>query len=348
LARFVEPDVDDKRVDRVWASVASRPVRMWPAWRMTAFAGAVVIAAVLVLLLRPRQRGSDLAGVVVESGPSPSVTMPDGTSLTLRSGARLRYDRVQGDRVETTVERGEVVFDVPHVASRVFVVHAAAFDVVDRGTRFVVGVEGDRVSVSVETGSVEIARAQGAEPKRTLAGGESWTNARNAATPPTGAASVATVPVPLPGAVPAPDTSDTAPSTPPTESARAPSSSSPGPRELLQAANDARVAGHPREAAAAFDNLRRHYRSDPRAGLAAFELGRLRLDSLGDPGGAAEALADSIALAPGATFREDAEARLVEALDRAHDAGRCAAARRGYLARFPNGLHAASVAARCP
>ena len=151
-----------------------------------------------------------------------------------------------------------------------------------------------------------------------------------------------------PDAPPATDASDRAPSTSPTDSARGPSSSSPGPRELLQAANDARLAGHTREAASAFDNLRRHYRNDPRAGLAAFELGRLRLDSLGDPGGAAEAFADSIALAPGATFREDAEARLVEALDRAHDAGRCAAARRGYLARFPNGLHAASVAARCP
>lgn len=339
LARFVEPDVDDKRVDRVWESVASRPMRSWPVWRMTAFAGAVVATAVLVLLLRPRQTASDLAGVVVESGPSQTVTLPDGSSATLGDSARLRYDRVQSDRVETRVERGEVVFDVRHTDSRTFVVHAAAFDVVDRGTRFVVRVDGENVRVSVETGSVEIARAHGSEPKRTLAGGESWTNAPTSAVPvPTEQASV--------GPHPLPDPPTTAPSSSPTESARAPSS--PGPRELLEAASDARLAGHPREAATAFDTLRRRYRSDPRAGLAAFELGRLRLDALRDPSGAAEALADSIALAPGATFREDAEARLVEALDRAHDAGRCAAARRGYLARFPNGLHAVSVAARCP
>jgi transmembrane sensor len=346
LARFVEPDVDDKRVDRVWSSIASRPVRSWPVWRMTAFAGAVVIAAVLAVLLRPRQRASDLAGVVIESGTAQVVTMPDGTSVTLRSGARLRYDRVQGDRVETTVERGEVVFDVRHTDSRVFVVHAAAFDVVDRGTRFVVGVDGDRVSVSVESGSVEIARSQGAEPKRTLAAGESWTSAGPSATVLPAATSAGTVD--SPDNPPPPEPSDRAPSTSPTDGARGPSSPSPGPRELLQAANEARLAGHPREAAAAFDTLRRRYRGDPRAALAAFELGRLRLDALGDPSGAAEALADSIALAPGATFREDAEARLVEALERAHDTGRCGAARRAYLARFPGGLHAASVAARCP
>jgi transmembrane sensor len=342
LARFAEPDVDDKRIDRLWASVASRPVRTWPVWRMTALAGAVLAAAVLVLVLRPRPRASDLAGVVVESGPTQTVTLPDGTSATLRDGARVRYDRVQSDRVEMTVERGEVAFDVRHTDARVFVVHAGAFDVVDRGTRFVVGVDGAGVRVSVETGSVEIAQASGSEPRRTLAGGESWTSGAGPAARPTDVASAdlpATLDSPPGASGPLPSSSS--------EAARPPAASTPGPRELLQTANDARLAGHPREAATAFDLLRRRYRSDPRAGLAAFELGRLRLDSLGDPTGAAEALADSIALAPGATFREDAEARLVEAFDRAHD-GRCAAARKGYLSRFPGGLHAASVAARCP
>jgi hypothetical protein len=342
LARFAEPDVDDKRVDRVWAVIESRAVRSWPSWRIPALAGAVLAAAVLVLVLRPRPTTSDLAGVVVESGPTQTVTMPDGTSATLRTGARLRYDRVQSDRVETTVERGEVTFEVRHTDSRVFVVHAGAFDVVDRGTRFVVGVDGDGVRVLVETGSVDIVRAHGSEPARRLAGGESWTNGPSATAAPidaasSGATAALDLPPTDPGAVPSSSSPETVrPPAPP-----------PGPRELLQAANDARLAGHPREAATAFDSLRHRYRGDVRAGLAAFELGRLRLDSLGDPSGAAEALADSIALAPGATFREDAEARLVEALDRAHD-GRCAAARKGYLVRFPGGLHAASVAARCP
>jgi hypothetical protein len=343
LARFVEPDVDDKRVDRVWAAIASHPVRSWPAWRMTALAGAIAVAAVVAVLARPRPVASDLAGVVFESGSSQTITMPDGTSATLRDHARLRYDRVQSDRVETTIERGQVAFDVRHTESRAFVVHAAGFDVIDRGTRFVVGVEGGTVSVSVETGRVEIAR--GSDPVRTLAGGDSWASVPSTVTASTGADTV--------DAPASPDTSAAIASatvSPPGDSARAPSAPPPPPgaRELLQEANDARLAGHPREAATAFDALRHRFRSDPRAGLAAFELGRLRLDSLGDPGGAAEAFSDAIALAPGATFHEDAEARLVEALDRAHDQGRCAAARQGYLARFPGGLHAASVAARCP
>jgi TolA-binding protein len=343
LARFVEPDVDDERVDRVWASIGTRPVRSWPVSRMTALTGAVAIAAALVVLARSRPATSDLTGLVFESGTSHTVTMPDGTSATLLDHARLRYDRVQADRLETTVEHGRVAFDVRHTDSRTFVVHAAGFDVVDRGTRFVVGVERGSVSVSVESGRVEI--THGSDPLRTLAGGDSWTNAPSA----TAVYTAATVPTPASSDTPAATGSAAASSTSdtsPTDSARAPSA--PGPRELLQEANDARLAGHAREAATAFDTLRHRFRGDPRAGLAAFELGRLRLDSMGDPGGAAEAFSDAIALAPGATFREDAEARLVEALDRAHDPGRCAAARQSYLARFPGGLHAASVAARCP
>ncbi|HTQ47109.1 MAG TPA: hypothetical protein VMI75_30350, partial [Polyangiaceae bacterium] len=62
----------------------------------------------------------------------------------------------------------------------------------------------------------------------------------------------------------------------------------------------------------------------------------LRLDALGDPAGALAAFDDAIVLAPRAGFREDAEARRVEALDRMNDT-RCPAARQAFLARYPHG-----------
>jgi hypothetical protein len=160
-------------------------------------------------------------------------------------------------------------------------------------------------------------------------------------------APTARVPAPVPSAVPEESSAPVPSTVPTTERTAAAAPTAPGPRELLETANAARLAGHPRDAAQAFDALRSRYRGDPRAGLAAFELGRLRLDSLGDPAGAVEAFADAMALSPGAGFREDAEARRVEALDRMHD-GRCRAARQTYLARYPSGLHAAAVGARCP
>ena len=120
-----------------------------------------------------------------------------------------------------------------------------------------------------------------------------------------------------------------------------------GPRELFDDAQRARADGRASDAARAFDRLRRSYPRDPRAALSAFELGRLRLDVLGDPRGAEEALRDAMALGPTSPFREDAEARRVEALGRAGDMAGCVAARSAYLARWPEGTYRRAVELGC-
>jgi hypothetical protein len=180
-----------------------------------------------------------------------------------------------------------------------------------------------------------------------LGAGESWTSvAPTAGTSPSSVASDETAEV---GPTTSPSSADA--SEPGTlvvmpTSSHDPGARAPGPRELLETANAARLAGKPRDAAVAFDSLRKRYRSDPRAGLAAFELGRLRLEAFGDPRLAVEAFDDAIALSPESSFREDAEARRVEALDQIHSP-RCSTSKASYLARYPNGLHAGAVGARC-
>ncbi len=157
LASFVEPQVDDRRIDRAWAAVSSRPVRTGLTWKRVALPAMAVAAAAVVALVvgHARTPASALAGLVIESAANRTVTLSEGTSATLHDGARLRFDRVQTDRVDATVERGQVVFDVKHYGARTFVVHAAGIDVLDWGTRFTVDVEGSAVSVSVEEGNVE-------------------------------------------------------------------------------------------------------------------------------------------------------------------------------------------------
>jgi TolA-binding protein len=341
LARFVEPEVDERRVDRVWARVGSARAGTW-SWTLPAFAIAAVGTAVTaIVVMRGHTSAPSLSGMVVESGASQTLTLPDGTTAALGPDTRLRLNRIEASRVEATLDRGEATFDVRHGDSRAWTVHAAGFDIVDRGTRFVVAVTPEGVRVRVESGSVSVARAGSTEAPRALGPGESWASVTTIETPvaPTAQSQVPSTP-------PALAATPTAASTPATVERTAPPPA-PGPKELLETANAARLAGRTRDAAQAFDALRKGYRSDPRAGLAAFELGRLRLDTLGDPAGAVEAFGDAMALSPGAGFREDAEARRVEALDRMHD-GRCPAARQAYLARYPGGLHAAAVGARCP
>jgi len=52
-------------------------------------------------------------------------------------------------------------------------------------------------------------------------------------------------------------------------------------------------------------------------------------------------------LSPNAPFREDAEARLVDAYDASGVSPLCTHARDAYLAHYPRGLYTSVVASRC-
>jgi len=115
----------------------------------------------------------------------------------------------------------------------------------------------------------------------------------------------------------------------------------------LEQASSLWRAGRVREAAETYQALLSTHPRDPRAGLAAFELGRLRMDRLGDLAGAVKALDRAVALAPSSGFREDALARLVTAHARLIDAAGCRRARDQYLREFPAGVRKRTVAAAC-
>ncbi|GEM_PF-6075166 len=116
---------------------------------------------------------------------------------------------------------------------------------------------------------------------------------------------------------------------------------------VFERANEARLAGDAHVAAAEFERFVQRYASDRRAGLAAFELARIRLDVLGDMPGATAALRTAIRLAPHAPFREHVDARLVDVLHAQGDVDGCTQARSEYLARHPRGSHRAVVERRC-
>ncbi|WP_394836646.1 tetratricopeptide repeat protein [Pendulispora rubella] len=228
------------------------------------------------------------------------------------------------------LESGGIALDIPRVEARAFVVSAANHQITVLGTAFRVRIEPrpDRevLHVDVTRGTVQVARDDGSS-RRVLGSGETWSTTVEPGLAPTASAPVIELP---PSAAPPPR----------------PAATVDGPKELLARATDARAQGRSKDAAAAFDQLRKRYRNDPRAGLAALELGRIRLDALGDAAGALEALDDALAIAPGAPLREDAEARRVDALDALSDP-RCAAARTSYLGRYPQGVHAKTVRLRC-
>lgn len=380
LARHMTVAPDAARIERQWAAVSSR-IAARPLGVRPRVAGYALVAAALALTFVVGRRSApglapselrlacETAGQVVE--------LPGVGSLECVEHGRSEIVW-SAERVSVKVDAGAVTFDVPPGTGRAWSVVAGAFEVRVVGTRFTVRREvgdgtGDpapeRIGVSVERGHVEVVSRDRMAVVQSLHAGESWASAPPPAPTPTAAATSSAAASPAANdAVPAESASPVGTEPPPArpsweELARAKKPreawdalgsdgfaralESAGAEKLFRLAEVARAAGHLKEAARAFDAVRRRHRGDARAALAAFELGRMRQDAFGDAGGAAEALGDAMVLAPNAPFREDAEARRVAALDASGARGACRAAREAYLSRWPSGAHAAMVRARC-
>jgi transmembrane sensor len=113
--------------------------------------------------------------------------------------------------------------------------------------------------------------------------------------------------------------------------------------ELLLAADVARLSHHPADAVVHLRKVVSNHAGDPRAPLAAFTLGRVLLEELGQPGQAAEAFAKARALGGAGTLAEDALAREVEAWWRAGATDKAHARAEEYVKLYPQGIRIRSV-----
>jgi hypothetical protein len=352
LAEKLTPPLSPERLARQWRGIEERTQkRAW--WRPEAnfrwlSAGATLAAAALLLVFVGRGLRSPeaVAGRAFDNagrGPA-SLRLVDGSQVQVAPSGRVEFEALGSEAVQLVLSRGWVELDVTHVPGRKFVVRAGDVDVVVRGTHFRVELTGHDpqvVKVSVTRGKVDVLEHRTGALAKQLLAGMSWTMGQRE----------------LPGVEVAP-IAPTTPTSEPATSAGAPQSApAPAPsaareaghdaKRLMELADAARLRGQPREAATALDSLRKRHRGDPRAGLAALELGRLRLDAFRDPAGALEAFRDAAVLSASPSVKEDALARQAQALEMLGDSAACKRARDAYLARYPRGIHSASIAKRC-
>lgn len=113
--------------------------------------------------------------------------------------------------------------------------------------------------------------------------------------------------------------------------------------DLFTLADVARLSGHPAAAITPLQRIVELHPNDPRAGVAAFTLGRVWFDALGNPGAAATAFQRALGLKLPQSLAEDAAARLVEALAISGDSVAAKAAAARYRDRYPNGARRAEV-----
>jgi transmembrane sensor len=111
----------------------------------------------------------------------------------------------------------------------------------------------------------------------------------------------------------------------------------------MDAADAARLSGHAEHAVEYLAQVVSRHRNSPVAPLAAFTLGRVYLDKLGQPDKAADAFELAQALAPNGSLAQDALAREVEALSKGGSAQKAYLRAQEYLRRYPNGQRRRAV-----
>lgn len=376
LGPHVFSDVSSVRVARIWERVSEQLAtrgRLRSPWFARLVSVGVVFACLAIgwlgfTQLRSGAGSSTEKATLATTNTARALDLEDGSRLQLAAYTRVEVSRRTPQATELRLTQGRVECDVVPDKQRRFSVLANGVEVRVTGTRFSVELipADDRVSVEVQRGSVEVRPPHGAGLPRRLVAGERWSGGIRPST------SKAPVLAPLqpqvdralaPGSPATPPSEALPADSPrtPSEAARgarvgssphndprpSPSLQSKSARELLDHANAARRSGNIGEAASAYELLLATHPGDARAGLAAFELGRLRMDRLGNLAGAVQALRQAAALAKDAGIREDAMARLVRAFDAMGAHERCREAQTAYIKSFPAGVHATAVSTHC-
>jgi hypothetical protein len=367
LSSHFQSQADEARVGRLWAAVDHRLQRARktrPFTRAALFVAAGAVAAALVSLradLRPVPHAVKRAPQLLE--------LPDGSQVEHAPEARIAIEAVTPSRVELRMTRGHAQFRVAPNHERTFLTHAGGYTIRVVGTEFAVDLGARDLRVAVSRGVVEVHRDGAADVWRVRAG-ETWSSTLPAPTspratePPKAPPRVAD-PAPIPAEVPSDAVvhpqhvghteglREAHAHPAPTQAATSSSANTQmittanqnAGAALFQRAQAARAAGSPEETARLLDELLRRFPSDPRAGLAAFQLGRLRLDS-GDPKAALQAF--DRASNAGSAFQEQVAARRVQALEQLGDLAACRSARADFLRDYSGGSFAEVVRRRCP
>jgi transmembrane sensor len=336
-------------------------------------AGLVSLAAMSAVVAVALGLGSN-ATRVPQASVDGAVPGEAAHTLRLADGSRAELTSAHSDlevvhnteaRVALRLVAGRAHFEVRHDPSRSFVIEAGAYRVEVIGTSFDVERDAHAVAVAVTRGKVRVYGPSGAEdrpagrskrfpipvnesPAEAAAAAlpePALEDAESAEDPDVQAAEVRARPRSRRGATQPSWRSLTQSGQ--YDAAFAAMQKGSGvdddPAALMDAADAARLSGHPKNAVQYLERVVRDHGRSPIAPLAAFTLGRVYLDKLGQPDQAAAAFERARSLAPTGSLAQDALAREVEALSKGGNAQRAYLHAQEYLRKYPNGRRVRAV-----
>jgi transmembrane sensor len=364
LGAGLEGRIAEGRVHRLWqrieAARARRRLVVAYATSAVAFAAAVCVALAVwfggaksPVALRLAS-GADVPASLVVQGAG-SFAFDDGSRVALGNDTRLDVLESNGHVFELAQRRGTARFEVRPGGPRVWRVQCAGVTIEVVGTQFTVTRQPASVRVSVARGAVLVRGDRVPDEAVRLVAGQSLTvplgdppsnPAANRQPVPPASSESKTPPSPS-RARTAPGSTALAPDTPGEVQPESNPSVVSEPVTFDTSLGDADTARRESRFADAARILERAismYSGDPRVAIAEFSLGRLYLDSLGDAPRAVSHFEQAVASGRlPLTLKEDAQARLVEALSRAGDSAGAERAATRYRMAYPAGRRAADV-----
>ena len=152
---------------QAWENVSQKTIKLkrrtLPLQMFLRIAAIVVITFVLGILaysyFQPRNIDSQIQ-LIANNESVNTYELPDGTKVSLNSGAKLFYPKkFKGDTREVSIE-GEAFFDVKPDPTKPFIINAGKAQIKVLGTSFNVNAypDADKVEVIVKTGKVQVTR----------------------------------------------------------------------------------------------------------------------------------------------------------------------------------------------
>ena len=380
LVRIFAETEPEARLQRVWRRIhaqreSRRHADFWGQHaRLIAVAAVasclVIVAAVALRISREPLASRSMMPAVpttIEAVSTPrDVDFGDGAMVNLHAGAHLDVLEQSDRAMVLALRRGFSQFDIRPGGARRWRIESGGVTVEVVGTRFSVERGETSVQVAVQRGRVLVRGADVADQVQSLDAGKSLLV--QLATPNTHQQAPPPVDAPLQSAgIAAPEraarVSTTAAASPPLDWHTAATrqdwnqawktlgaagvareaAHTDDVADLLALADVARLSGHPQQALMPLRQIVGSHADDPRAAMAAFTLGRVLLDALGQPMQASFAFERALTLKLPVALAEDALARLVESHTKAGATSQARAAASAYRASYPSGRRLADV-----
>jgi transmembrane sensor len=375
--------VDEAAVHRVGERIDARMRRPHRRRTFSlALAGAAAVVAIVAVAARLNHHagplrlddGRELAAM--EAGVATrEIALSDGSRIRLSPGARIEPLQSSGTSFSAIVTQGRADFEVRPGGPRHWVIECGLASVEVMGTAFACDRAPGRLLLEVHHGAVLVRGERVPDRARRLSAGETLVLEEEKGHPPVTDDAFALPALPETASLAGSPVAESSTSVAKGEEARSKGRLAParswrdlaqngrhgeafaslgteglrreskrlGVSDLFALADVARLSGHPADAVVPLERILSDFANDAQAALAAFALGRLELDSLGQAQSAASAFGKALALGIPRTLREDVRARLVEAYARSGDAGAARRAADAYLDEFPHGRHMQAI-----